>query len=148
MATGSHFTGPVVSENGFISGTGDVLTISAITTLTRTDHSGKLLVLNAAAGKALTLPAVATSAGCQFKFMLGAVYATDDWTITSAEGDNIEGAIMVASTVVDANAADVITFDASATAENIGDWVSLECDGTYWYVDGRALTALSITISG
>ncbi len=144
----SHISGPWVSENGFQNGASSVVTISAATAITRLLHDGKLCVLNAAGGKALTLPAVATSAGVHFKFILAVVYASTDWTITSAEGDNIEGAIMVASTVVDANAADVITFDASAAAENVGDWVSLECDGTYWYVDGRALTAASITISG
>jgi len=144
----SHWTGPIVSENGFQGGASSVVDLTGATTITRDDHSGKLLVLNAAAGAAITLPAVATSAGCKFKFIMGQLIGTSDWTITSAEGDNIEGAIMVASTVVDANAADVITFDESADADNIGDWVSLDCDGTYWYVDGRALTALSITITG
>jgi len=144
----THFNGPVVSTKGFQNGASSVVTIATATTLTREAHDGKMLILNAAGGVAITLPAVATSAGIKFLFILGAVYATTDWTITSAEGDNIEGCIMVQSTVVDANAADVITFDASAAAENIGDWVSLDCDGTYWYVDGRALTDLSITISG
>ena len=144
----SHWSGPIVSQTGFQNGPSSVVTIAAATAITRADHDGKLIVMSAAGGAALTLPAVASSAGVKFKFILGADYATTDWTITSAEGDNIEGCIIVASTVVDANAADVITFDASAAAENIGDWVSLECDGTYWYVDGRALTALSITISG
>jgi len=144
----THHSGPFFSNAGFQNGPSSIVTIEAITALTREAHDGKTLILNAAAGKAITLPAVATSSGIKFMFILGAVYATDDWTITSPEGDNIEGAIMVASTVVDANAADVITFDASAAAENVGDWVSLDCDGTYWYVDGRALATASITISG
>jgi hypothetical protein len=144
----THFNGPVHSEKGFVGGATSVTTLTGATTITREDHSGKLLVLNAAGGAALTLPAVATSAGCKFKFIVGAAFATTDWVITSAEGDNIEGALMVASTVVDVDAADTITFDASASAENIGDWVSLECDGTYWYADGRMLTTAATTAEG
>lgn len=144
--TATHFSGPVKSVNGFYEGTGSVVSITAATTLTREAHDGKSLVLNAAAGKAITLPAVATSAGIKFKFIIGTVFGTPNWTVTSAEGDNIEGAIMVASTVVDGNAADAVNF--AFGAENLGDWASLDCDGTYWYVDGKALSTGGITLTG
>ena len=60
--------------------------------------------------------------------------------------NNIEGALMVASTVVDVDAADQLNF--IQTAENIGDWVSVVSDGTYWYADGRALTTGGLTATG
>jgi hypothetical protein len=140
----SHFSGPVVSENGFQNGASSVETIAADTTLTAAD-SGKTFILNNATGEAITLPAV-TNTGWYAKFIVGAAFATDNWTITSAAGDDIEGALMVASTVVDVDAADVLTFVASA--ENIGDWVTVQSDGTYWYADGRALTTGAITATG
>jgi len=141
----THFTGPVVSTNGFQNGASSVETVAAADTLTSVDN-GKTFILNAAAGAAVTLPAVASSAGWKAKFIVGAVFDTTSWTIVSAEGDNMEGALMVASTVVTVDAADVLTFVNSA--ENIGDWVTVESDGTYWYVDGRALTTGGITATG
>lgn len=144
--TATHFNGPVVCEDGFHNGTSSVVTISAATTITRAAHSGKTLILNAAAGKAITLPAVATSAGMRLLFILGAVYATDDWTIASPAAD-IEGCFMLVSTVVDCDGITTVTLDASAAAENVGDWLSFESDGTYWYIDGRGLGTASITVA-
>ena len=114
----THFSGPVISENGFSAGASSVETITEARTLVSADN-GKTFILNAAGGAAVTLPAVTTT-GFSCKFILGAIFATTDWVITSAEGDNLEGALMVASTVVDVDAADTITMDASAAAENIG----------------------------
>jgi hypothetical protein len=99
--------------------------------------------LGDAAPGTITLPAV-TNVGFSCKVICGFAI-TSNAVVDSAEGDNIEGSLMVASTVVDADAEDQINFVASA--ENIGDWVSLFSDGTYWYVDGRALTTGAITVT-
>jgi hypothetical protein len=140
----THFSGPVVSENGFQNGASSVETIAAATTLTAAD-SGKTFIMNAAGGAAITLPAV-TNTGWSGKFIVGAVFATTDWTVVSADADAMEGAMMVASTVVNVDAATTLTF--VATAENIGDWATVQSDGTYWYVDGRALTTAALTATG
>jgi hypothetical protein len=138
----THFSGPLGV------GSGKLETVTAAKTLTMKDDNGKTFICNAAAGKTITLPPV-TAAGFEAKFIIGAAFATDDWIIASVEGDNMEGAMMVASTVVDVNAADIVTLgDASAAAENIGDWVTVLSDGTYWYVDGRALTTAATTATG
>jgi len=119
-------------------------TISAARTLTKKD-SGKTFILNAAAGVTVTLPALKN--GLFLTFVVGAVFATSNFVIASAEGDNIEGSIIVAGAVVDVDAADQINFVNSA--ENIGDFVELYCDGTYWYpIASGGLGSGSITATG
>lgn len=113
-----------------------VQVISAATTLTAAD-SGKIFILDAAAGKTVTLPALAE--GLNFKFIVGAAFATDNWIIDSAEGDNINGIIadMGATPAgVVAGAEDQINFVASA--ETIGDYIELVCDyaNSQWLVSG------------
>lgn len=115
-------------------------TIAAATTLTAAD-SGKTLYLNAAAGATITLPSVA--AGLNFKFVIASTFATTNWVIDSAEGDNIDGSIEVAGAVVVAGAEDQINF--VATAEALGDHVVLHSDGNQWFVHGMAALTGGIT---
>ena len=134
----THFSGPAAV------GSGQVETITASKTLTMKDDNGKTFILGAAAPGTITLPAV-TNAGFTCKVIVGFAL-TSDGVLASAEGDNMEGAMMVASTVVDVDAADQINF--VDTAENIGDWATVFSDGTYWYVDGRGLSTGGITATG
>lgn len=137
----THFNGPVVSEKGFQNGASAVEAITAGKTLTSADN-GKTFILSDAASGDITLPAVATNAGFKCKVICGFAI-TSASAVISAEGDNMEGAMMVASTVVDVPNVDQINFIQSA--ENIGDWVTVASDGTYWYVDGRALSTGALT---
>ena len=96
-----------------------VKTITGAETLKPTD-SGKLCVLDAAAGATVTLPALAD--GLVFEFVVGSAFATSNWVIDSAEGDNINGAIADMGTtvaVVVASGEDQVNFVASD--ETIGD---------------------------
>lgn len=125
-------------------GAGKVVeTIAAATTLTAAD-SGKVFRLAAAAGAAITLPAVATSAGMFFKFIIGSAFATTNWTIVAAT-NVIQGSAIVNSTHVPGVDENTISFVASA--ESIGDFIDLECDGTNWYAFGSGVTAGSITFT-
>lgn len=138
------FSGPVISTNGFQAGSGSVSTAAAAATLVTADN-GKTFILNAAAGVTITLPAV-TNTGWRAKFITGAAFATTNFVVASAEGDNMEGSMIVAGAVVDVDAADQINF--VATAENIGDFVEVFSDGTYWHVFGNALTTGALTATG
>lgn len=112
-------------EGGIIA---NVEAIAADTTLTVED-SGKTFLLDNATGATITLPALATSNGFCAKFVVAAAFATDNWVIDSAEGDNINGSIADMGTtvaVVVASAEDQINFVASA--ETIGDWVEVVFD--------------------
>lgn len=118
----------------------DVETLAAAATLTAAD-SGKTYILKAAAGATITLPAL--KSGVHFKFIIGSAFATTDWIIDSAEGDNIEGLLIVAGSPVVASGEDQINFVNSA--ETVGDHVEFSCDGTNWYVSGAGNSAGSIT---
>jgi len=121
----------------------NVETVAVATTLTAED-SGKVFILKAAAGAQITLPAVATSAGLRFKFIVGLAFATTDWTVKSAT-NVIEGSVLVNGAHVAGVDENTISFVASA--ESIGDFAELVCDGTNWYVNGSGVSAGAITLT-
>lgn len=106
--------------------------------------NGKTFILGDAVPGTITLPAV-TNTGFRCKVIVGFAITTNA-ILVSAEGDNMEGALMVASAVVDVDAADQINFVESA--DNIGDWVEVISDGTYWHVTGAALATGGLTATG
>jgi hypothetical protein len=120
-----------------------VETVAVATTLTAKD-SGKVFILKASAGAQITLPAVATSSGLRFKFIVGQLFATTDWTV-KALSNAIEGSVLVNGAHVAGVDENTISFVASA--ESIGDFAELVCDGTNWYVNGSGVTAGSITLT-
>jgi hypothetical protein len=120
-----------------------VTVIAAATTLTILD-SGKVFILSAAGGAAITLPAVGTSAGVRYKFITGAAFAGTAWTVVAATA-KIQGGVIVNSTNVPAVNITTVTF--AHAAESIGDWMELDCDGTNWYMKGVAVTAGAITVA-
>lgn len=120
-----------------------VETVAVATTLTAED-SGKVFILKAAGGAQITLPAVATSAGLRFKFIVGQLFATTDWTV-KALSNAIEGSVLVNGAHVAGVDENTISFVASA--ESIGDFAELVCDGTNWYVNGSGVTAGAITLT-
>ena len=122
---------------------GLVETLTGATTLTAED-SDKSFYLNAAAGAQITLPAVATSAGFRFRFTVAALFATTAWTIKAAT-NKIQGGVIVNSVNVPGADENTITF--SASADTIGDFVELNCDGTNWYVFGLGTAAGAITLT-
>jgi hypothetical protein len=119
--------------------------LSAAQTLTAAD-SGKTFILDAAAGKTVTLPTLAE--GLNFRFVVGAAFATDNWIIDSAEGDNINGIIAdMGSTVAGVPAAGEDQINFVASAESIGDWVYLVADSSnsQWLVSGACAANGGIT---
>lgn len=116
--------------------------ITAAKTLTIED-SGKCFALKAAAGVAITLPAV--TAGASYRFVVGLAFATTAWTITSAT-NVIQGTVIVNGASVLGSNENTISF--VETAENLGDFVDLWSDGTNWYVSGvgSAIGAITLTV--
>mgnify|MGYP003467646276 CR=1 FL=1 len=118
--------------------------VTAINVMTVTE-SGKTIYLNTT-GASSTLPAVASSAGVVFRFVVGSAL-TGNATINSAEGDNIEGTLIVAGAVVDCDATDTITV--VADGENLGDFVEIRSNGSKWFIGASgALTASKMTCTG
>ena len=120
----------------------DTQALTADTTLTPAD-SGKVFFLDAV-GEAITLPAVGVSAGVQYKFICDTTTATTDWTIVAAT-NVIQGSVTVAGAVIAASNENTITLVVAKFLP--GDWVTLECDGTNWYVAGQVVTALGCTFT-
>ena len=121
----------------------NVEAVTGATTLTAED-SGKVLILKAAAGAQITLPAVATSEGLRFKFIVGQLFATTNWTVLAAS-NVIEGSVLVNGAHVAGVNENTISFVASA--ESVGDFAELVCDGTHWYVNGSGVTTGAITLT-
>ena len=138
----THFSGPLVVTNQVAQGTGSVEIVAAAKTLVAADN-GKVFVMDAAAGATITLPALVN--GLRFRFVVGATFATTNWIIDSAEGDNINGILVVNGASVAAVGEDQINF--VATAEAIGDWIELIADSnnSQWLVTGVGAGAGSIT---
>lgn len=139
MSTLTHVSNDVIRQRG------EVEVIAAAQTLTAAD-SGKVFILDAAAGATVTLPAL--EEGLNFKFIVGAAFATTNWVIDSAEGDNINGIIIDMGATpagVPASGEDQINFVASA--ESIGDWVELIADSanSQWLVSGMCAANGGIT---
>lgn len=119
-----------------INGTAN-LTVSAGT------HDSRIVLLNAAAGFDVTLPA-ATGSGAQYRFIV-ATTGTADYTINAAGDDTMFGnAFYVtdnAGTVIAfrANGGSVITLNGSATGGIKGDSVEVfDIAADTWFVDVRA----------
>ena len=118
--------------------------ITAAKTLLEGEVNDAVFFLNAAAGAAVTLPA--PKAGMKAKFIVKLAFATTAWTIvTNGGADIIEGTVIVNGASVLGSNEDTITF--AAAAENVGDWVEVESDGTSWFVSGVGSAASSITLT-
>lgn len=103
---------------------------------------GDTVFVTAASGTTITLPAATD--GAFFRFVIASLFDTANVIIDSAEGDNIEGALIVAGAVVDCDAEDQINF--VNDGENLGDFVELTSDGTSWFIGASgALTTAKLT---
>src|SRR3989344_6103350 len=95
-----------------------------------------------------TLPAVASSNGVVFRFVVGATLTGSHIISTSDASSLIEGSLSVANAVVDCAAEDAITF---VDAANLGDFVEVRSNGTNWFVttsNGLASGKITCTAAG
>tara|TARA_R110002074_G_C12044352_1_gene619008 strand:+ start:95 stop:505 length:411 start_codon:yes stop_codon:yes gene_type:complete len=102
--------------------------------------SGKIFVLNAAAGAAITLPSVADMGkGWNCRIITGLAFATTDWIVTAT-------AAIIAGGINELPAGTVGPYSAAATTitigfdseESIGDYIDLVCDGTKIWLSGQS----------
>ena len=114
------------------------------TTLTSAD-SGKVFKLSGSGG---TIYIPEPKEGLRLRFVTSGVLDTATTRLaTPAAGNNkVEGSVIVAGAVVDADAGSNINF--IHTSSNIGDFVELWSDGTSYFIFGNALSSGAITITG
>jgi len=117
----------------------------ATSTITLTnDESGETVLLSAT-GTTIMLPDVDFS-GANYRFQINGASANANFDIKSAEGDNIEGTLIVAGAVVDCAGEDMVSF--ITDGENVGDYFEVMSDGTNWLLgDSGVLTASKLTCS-
>lgn len=138
------FTGPVISDNGFI-GPVAVTTKTAASTLTAAD-SGRTVFLDSATEFATTLPLPA--AGLRFTFIVKSAPVGTPYTIVTNGGANIIKGMQfnAAGAAGDTGTGDdTISFVASSSVA--GDRVDLVSDGTNWFAYAFCTLAASITFT-
>lgn len=143
MAT-TTFSGPVVSQNGFI-GPVAYTTLTAASTLTST-QSGTVFFLNSTTEFATTLPA--PSAGLTYTFIVGAAPSGASYTVVTTSSANIiKGQAYPASGAAGdtGTSDDTISFvDGQSVA---GDMVTVVSDGTSWFAYAWCAVAAGVTFT-
>lgn len=157
----STFSGPVVSTAGFISGPDSIVSATTATlTATAAAHSGRTVLLDRAAGQAVTLPA-ATGTGNSYKFFVLTTITSNTTTIKVVGDDVMAGLAIVvndggdtASIFETVATSDTITFDGSTTGGILGATVELQdVAADLWSVrvvgaaTGSEATPFSATVS-
>ena len=114
--TDPTLTGNVKLQEGFVN-------ITAATTLNATDHAGRLMRFNVAAGATVTLPA-ATGTGNRYRFAVNTTVTSNQDRIIAAGSDLFYGSLLIeadADSVADAT----ISFRANGSTHN-----SIDMNGT------------------
>lgn len=135
----STFSGPVVSNNGFIqAGSNNIVNITAEETLTFNDHAGRIIEINDADG-AVTLPSIKSGElGAKYTFFIG----TDatDLDIKTDGTDKFVGSVMVAVTdgskksFIPGATNDVISMNGSTTGGDKNSYVEITALATAEYL--------------
>ena len=110
-----------------------IVTLTANATLTSADN-GKVYCFtppDGAGALVITLPAV--EAGTKLTFIQTGAYDSAVCKVVSAEGNNLRGGIM-AQTGAGDNASATDDFIQWGSATVAGDYVTLVCDGSRWWV--------------
>ena len=133
----STFSGPVVSNNGFVtSGSSSVVEITAETTLTYNDHAGRIIEVNDADG-AVTLPTIVSDQiGATYRIFIG----TDatDLDVKTDGTDKFVGSLSVAGTTTKAFAPaadnDVISMNGGTTGGDKNSYIEVTALATAEYL--------------
>jgi hypothetical protein len=128
MAT-TTFSGPVVSQAGFITGTDVVGTSVTTATLTVTSAlAGQIVPLNRAAGMTVTLPA-ATGTQSVYTFLVGTTFTSSGIIQVANATDTLNGIANVGGTTGSVfstlPASDTITMNGSTTGGLAGSLITV-----------------------
>lgn len=142
----THFSGPVSSAAGFISGADSVPSLTAATaTVTPEAHAGRTVLLNRAAGQTLTLP-IATGTGNTYRFFVQTTITSNTTIIRVGDSTDVMAGVAVVANDTDASASifetaadtDTITLNGSTTGGILGTIIELQDVATnLWAVTVR-----------
>ena len=135
----STFSGPVVSNNGFISaGSNNIKNITAETTLTFNDHAGRIIEVNDADG-AITLPSIVSAElGAKYTFFIG-TDATDldiktDGTDKYVGSVRVRGTAGATTTFIPGATNDVISLNGGTQGGDKNSYVEITALATAEYL--------------
>lgn len=153
MAT-TTFSGSVVSTNGFISGSGSLVSVTGNTTLTAANNAGRTMLLDVASGATVTLPA-ATGTGNTYKFFVATTVTSNSYVVQVANAtDTMAGMAIVAndggntaSIFETAADSDTITMNGSTTGGILGAQIEVQdvASGVFSVVVRSAATGTEAT---
>ena len=134
----STFSGPIVSNNGFIQlGANNVINITAETTLTVNDHAGRIIEVNDADG-VITLPTIKSAEiGAKYTFL---IQTNMTGKIKTDGTDKYVGTIMVAvddgakKSFVPGATNDVIDMNNGTKGGKVGSYVEITALATAEYM--------------
>ena len=142
MAT-TTFSGPVVSNNGFITGPGSLVQITTATTATNAANAGRLNLFNVAAGAIVTLPA-ATGSGNQYNFAVQTTVTSNNYVVQVANAtDVMAGRAIILQDAADTlvgfetvAASDTITLNGTTKGGTKGDTIYITdiASGLFWCI--------------
>jgi len=148
------FSGPVTATNGFISGSGSLVSVTADVTLTSASHAGRTMLLDVASGATVTLPA-ASGTGNIYKFFVKTTVTSNDYIIQVASADDTMAGVAIvandggatASIFETVAASDTITLDGSTTGGILGGQVEIQdvASGVFSVVVRGAATGTEAT---
>lgn len=131
-----------VNVRGSLRRSNSISAVTASTALTRRLHAGKTVVVNAAAGATITLPA-ATATGDQYTVFCGTTISTGSLIVTVASSaDTMGGGVGISTdiagvTMQAAATDDTITMNGSTAGGIVGSWVRLtDVASGKWMVEG------------
>ena len=127
------FSGPVTATNGFITGSGSLVSVTADVTLTSASHAGRTMVFDIASGATVTLPA-ASGTGNVYKFFVKTTVTSNSYKIQVASGDDTMAGVAIvandsdnsASIFETAAASDTITLDGTTTGGILGGTIEIQ----------------------
>lgn len=135
-----RFASPILAPGFQQSG---VQAFTATATLNRQDHSGRTLLVSAAAGLTLTLPA-STGTGRRYRILVGTTLTSNTIVIQVANATDVLRGGVIINDIGDSSAAtsdyfptastsDTVTLTASIGAGKAGDFVEFEDYATGFY---------------
>jgi len=127
------FSGPVTATNGFITGSGSLVSVTADVTLTSASHAGRTMVFDIASGATVTLPA-ASGTGNVYKFFVKTTVTSNSYKIQVANANDTMAGLAIVSNDESATAdifatgatSDTITMNGTTTGGILGATVEIQ----------------------
>lgn len=148
------FSGPVTATNGFISGSGSLVSITANATLTSASNAGRTMLLDVASGATVTLPA-ATGTGNVYKFFVKTTVTSNNYVIQVANATDTMAGVAIVANDTDASASifetvaasDTITLNGTTTGGILGGTIEIQdvASGVFSVVARGAATGTEAT---